>query len=369
MNRRLFAAVIVPGCVFQSVMIGGGYGTGREVMQYFTQFGLWGGIGAMIVACATMSLFLAFLFEAARFFRAYDYMSLCKPLLGPVFPVVELLNVLMLVLVLAVLGAATGRILGDAFGLPAWLGLPALMVPIAVLTFLGRGTVTAVLAWSSAYLYLVFIVFLVLALRANSRTLAELATIPGTGEGWARSGLQFALYNSVAAPFILYAARSIERRSEAIVAGIVAGIFAVSPALLFHFAMMTRYEDVVSEALPVYWMIRTLGLDVFLLFFVLMLMITFIDTGAGILQGVNDRVDAYMIAYRGAPLSRGAHAGIAVAAVLASTALSSVGIKDLIARGYGGIAWAYLLVLVVPLVILGMRKMRAVTPVSSVNRA
>lgn len=369
MNGRLFAAVIVPGCVFQSVMIGGGYGTGREVVQYFTQYGLWGGIGAMTVACAALSVFLAFLFEAARFFRVYDYKSLCKPLLGPLFPVLEVLNVLMLILVLAVLGAATGQILVQSFQLPAWLGLLVLMVPIAVLTFFGRRTVTSVLAWSSAYLYLVFIVFLILVLRANTRSVAELAAVAAQADGWAKSGLQFALYNFVAAPFILYAVRSIEKRSEAIVAGIVAGVSAMAPALLFHVAMMTRYDDIVAEALPVYAMINTLGLSVFLWFYVAMLLITFVDTGAGILHGLNDRIDTYVLTYRGAPLSRLARAGIAVAAVLLSTALSSVGIKDLIGRGYGAIAWAYLLVLVVPLFVFGALKMRAAQPLSRPSRA
>lgn len=350
-------------------MIGGGYGTGREVMQYFTQFGLWGGIGAMAVACVAMSCFLAFLFEAARYFRAYDYMSLCRPLLGPVFPALELLNVLMLLLVLAVLGAATGQILEDSVGLPPWLGAITLMVPIAVLAFLGRKTVTSVLTWSSAYLYLVFAVFLVLALRANSRSFAEIASVAGTTAGWARSGLQFALYNSVAAPFVLYAARSIERRSEAVAAGIVSGLFAMTPALLFHLAMMTRYQDIVTEALPVYWMINALGLKVFLVFFVLMLLITFIDTGAGILQGLNDRIDTWVVACRGTPLSGSARASLAVAAVLLSTLLAKFGIKDLIARGYGALAWAYLLVLVVPLVTIGILKMRAVGPSNLPGRA
>lgn len=359
MSLRLLAALVVPGCVFQSVMIGGGYGTGREVVQYFTQYGLWGGIGAISVACVALSAFLAFLFEAARFFRAYDYKSLCQPLLGPLFPVLEVLNVLMLVLVLAVLGAATGQILAEQLGLPAWLGLLVLAAPIAVLTFRGRETVTSVLTWSSAYLYLVFVVFLVLALRANTRSAVEIAAVAGTGDGWARSGLQFALYNCTAAPFILYATKRIAKRSEAIVAGIIAGVFAVSPALLFHVAMMTRYDDVVAQALPVYWMIDALGLDVFLAFFVLMLLITFVDTGAGILQGLNDRIDAYVVAYRGKPLTRTARAGTAVTAVLLSTALSSVGVKDLIGRGYGTIAWAYLLLLVLPLFVLGTLKMRS----------
>lgn len=360
MNRRLFAAVVAPGCVFQSVMIGGGYGTGREVVQYFTQYGLWGGVGAMAVSCAALSVFLAFLFEAARFFRAYDYRSLCKPLLGPMFPVLEVLNVLMLILVLAVLGAATGQILAERLGLPAWIGLLVLMAPIALLTFLGRETVTSVLTWSSAYLYLIFIIFLAAALHANTRSVAEIAATGGSAPGWARSGLQFALYNFVAAPFILFAIRPIERRSEAIVAGVIAGIFAMTPALLFHIALMTRFEEVVAQALPVYWMIDALDMKVFMAFFVLMLLITFVDTGAGILHGVNDRIDSYMVAYRGAPLSRIARAGVAVAAVSLSTALSSVGIKDLIGRGYGAIAWAYLLVLVAPLLALGTLKMRAV---------
>lgn len=361
MNARRLAAVIIPGCVFQSVMIGGGYGTGREVVQYFTRFGLWGGIGAMTVACLALSVFLAFLFEAARFFRAYDYRSLCRPLLGPVFPALECVNVMMLVLVLAVLGAATGQILADRFGLPAWLGVLVLTPPIALLTFLGREVVTAVLAWSAAYLYLVFLAFLVLVLQSHDTSMAGIATIAGSAGGWAQSGLQFALYNFVAAPFTLYSVRRIETRSEAVAAGVIAGFFAMTPALLFHLALMTQYHEVVAEALPVYWMIKALGLDVFLVFFVLMLVITFVDTGAGILQGVIDRIDTFFAEYGGAPLRRGTRAAIAVAAVLASTALSSVGIVNLVARGYGAIAWAYLMLLVAPLFVLGTVRMRAVT--------
>lgn len=361
MNRHQLASLLVPGCVFQSVMIGGGYGTGREIVQYFTQFGLWGGIAAIAVAGVAMSLFLAFLFEAARFFRAFDYRSLCRPLLGPLFPVFEVLNVLMLVLVLAVLGAATGQILAGELGWPEWLGMPVLLVPIALLIWLGRESVTLVLAWSAAYLYLVFVVFLMLALRANTLGLGELAALEGSGGSWARSGLQFAMYNGIAAPFVLYSARSLETRAAAIGAGVVAGFLAMSPALLFHIALVTRFEESVAAALPVYEMIHVLNLDLFLVFYIVMLLVTFVDTGAGLLQGLSDRIDAYVVDWRGRPLTRRARTGIAVAAVLASTTLSGVGIKDLIGRGYGTIAWAYLGVLVLPLLVSGSMRMRAAT--------
>lgn len=37
-------AYLVPAGVFQSLMIGGGYGTGREVVEYFSRFGFLGGL-------------------------------------------------------------------------------------------------------------------------------------------------------------------------------------------------------------------------------------------------------------------------------------------------------------------------------------
>ena len=33
LNTRLFRVYIIPGAVFQSVMVGGGYGTGREIVS------------------------------------------------------------------------------------------------------------------------------------------------------------------------------------------------------------------------------------------------------------------------------------------------------------------------------------------------
>ena len=43
-SSRFVRVYVVPGAVFQSVMIGGGYGTGREIVEFFTSFGLLGGL-------------------------------------------------------------------------------------------------------------------------------------------------------------------------------------------------------------------------------------------------------------------------------------------------------------------------------------
>ena len=85
-----------------------------------------------------------------------------------------------------------------------------------------------------------------------------------------------------------------------------------------------------------------------------MLFGTFIETGAGLLQGINERIDGYLLE-KGAPsLRQRSRAMIAVCAILVSAGLSFWGITNLIASGYGMMAWGFLVVYVVPLLTIGV---------------
>ena len=41
MQATFFQRVILPGFILQSVLIGGGYATGRELVQFFLSSGPW----------------------------------------------------------------------------------------------------------------------------------------------------------------------------------------------------------------------------------------------------------------------------------------------------------------------------------------
>lgn len=41
---RVVEVYLIPGAVFQSIVVAGGYGTGRELVEYFTRFGVGGGL-------------------------------------------------------------------------------------------------------------------------------------------------------------------------------------------------------------------------------------------------------------------------------------------------------------------------------------
>jgi uncharacterized membrane protein YkvI len=355
LERPFFRVYIVPGAVFQSIMVGGGYGTGREVVEYFTSFGATGGLFAM-AAFAILSLVIATSFEFSRYLCAYDYRSFFKHLLGRGWIAFEVLMILLFLLILAVLGSASGNILRDNFGLPYVAGLSIMLAMIGVLTFYGRVLIEKALTFWSFFLYAVFIAFFVSIFSDEDTSLTSALEIVGTRDGWLSSGAKYALYNLAVVPLLLYVARGFESRTQALRSGVIAASIAMTPAVLFHLAFLTAWPDILDENIPAYWLMTRQGFTPLVAVFSVMLFGTFIETGAGMLQGINERIDGYLLERGSASLSPGARALIAVSAILVSAGLSSWGITNLIAKGYGMMAWGFLAVYVVPLMTFGVRR-------------
>lgn len=357
LDKRFFRVYIVPGAVFQSVMVGGGYGTGREIVEFFTSFGALGGLLGICAAYMVLAVVLAATFEFSRYFAVHDYRSFFKRLLGPGWVAFEVLIILLFLLILAVLAAAAGNILQDQFGISYLAGLVVLLGVVGVLTFFGRELIEKALTFWSLVLYVMFIAFFVAVFRSEGVSLSASLASADVADGWMRSGFQYALYNLAIAPLLLYVVRGIDTRADAIRAGVSAAAIALAPALLFHLAFLTAMPSIASEAIPAYWMLERLGLVTMTALFSIVLFGTFIETGAGMLQGINERLDAWLVEVRSKGLSPLAHSVVAVAAILVSAGLSLVGITSLIAKGYGTMSWGFLIVYVIPLLTVGIYRL------------
>src|SRR5699024_7665393 len=105
-----FGRYVLLGVVIQSTLIGGGYATGREVVAYGGKFGAIGWITGLtiLVGFAVMAFLM---FEVARLFRAYDYRSLVKQILGPFWFLYDIIYFLLAILMISIVVAATGSIL------------------------------------------------------------------------------------------------------------------------------------------------------------------------------------------------------------------------------------------------------------------
>ncbi len=113
---------------------------------------------------------------------------------------------------------------------------------------------------------------------------------------------------------------------------------------------MVGYPQIIAHELPIYEILALLGMPV--LFGVL------IETGAGIVQAVNERIDGALLDRGSATASRRVHLTAALAGLTVCVALSQFDIITLVTTGYGLMAWGFLIVYIVPLFTIGIIKMR-----------
>ncbi|RJX25395.1 MAG: hypothetical protein C4554_07510 [Dethiobacter sp.] len=356
LNSRFFRVYLVPGFIFQSVIIGGGYGTGRELVEFFTQYGPLGGLLGMLITIIFFALVIVATYEFARLFKAYDYRTFFKKLLGPGFIAYEVFYILLLILVLAVMGSAAGSILQDYFNIPYAIGMAGMVILVGLLNFYGREIVTKTLAYWSIVLYAVFIIYFIVAL---SRFGGEISANLAQGEvlkGWGLGGFKYAFYNLAIVPAILFSVREIETRREAIGAGIISPFICMIPGLLFHLTFIGGYPEILGQQLPAYWMFGQLGITWLMIVYIIVLFGTFIETGAGFILGVIERIDAYLEETRGTTLSKPLRGVISAGSIVVAVILGTVGIVALIGKGYGTISWAFFFVYIVPVLTYGIYK-------------
>lgn len=350
---RFFRVYVIPGAVFQSVVVGGGYGTGREIVEYFTRFGLAGGLLGMLVTFACWGVVLGLTYELARLGRAYDYRNFFKRLLGPLWVSFEVLYVLMMILVLAVVASAAGEIMQESFGLPYGVGLAGMLALIAVLMFYGRDILARVMTAWTFVLYAVFVLYFVMTFVYAEAELLAAIRERVVVDGWGLSGFKYAMYNLAIVPAILFAARDIDTRPAAFGSGFFSALVCIVPALLFHLTFSGAYPAILSEEIPLYAMIDRIGAGYLLTLYVIVLFGTFVETGAGFIQGVNERIDAYLEETKGTHLKQWHRIALGLGGMLASAGLATLGIVTLIADGYGLISWGFFAVYVAPVVTIG----------------
>jgi uncharacterized membrane protein YkvI len=354
----LFRRYLLPGFVFEAAVIGGGYATGRELVEFFLPAGPLGGLLGMAVSMLLWSAVLAVSFELARRARAYDYRSFLKLLLGRAWFLFEIAYLLLIVLILAVMGAAAGEIVHSLFGAPRLAGSLLMIASVALVLFYSNAAIEKFLSLTVGYLYLVYVVFVAWSLVSFGDRIESALGAQPIGHRWLMAGVTYAGYNVAIIPAVLFSIRHLTQRREAVVAGLLAGPLGMLPGLAFYVAMIGYHQEIGAVALPSAFLLAKLRAPWFEWAFQLAVLLTLVDTGVPILHAVNERVArAYEERRRLMPraLRPALAAGIMVLSVYTA---SAVGLVGLIATGYGLLTYAFIALLVVPVLTIGVWTMR-----------
>ena len=351
---KAFQKYLLPGFVFQSIVVGGGYGTGRELVQFFLKQGPLGGYCGMLVATLVWGVILALGFELARMDGRFDYRTFTKGLLGKGWMAFEVLYILQTILTIAVVGSASGELSAEMFGWAPLVGTLAAVAAVAFFTFWGSALIERFFSVWSMALYAVYLVMIALVLPGFGGEIADSAATATPDSRWLVGGLEYAAYNLAALPAMLFVVRHLESRREALIAGFMAGLIAMFPGALIYTALLAFYPAILEESIPANFVLTQLDLPAFQLFFQLVLFGTFIETGTGMIHGFNERIAGFL-RERGRTLTHAKRLGVAAVILVVSVWLAdSLGLIALIERGYGLTTYGFWLLFLAPILGVGL---------------
>lgn len=358
MKSASYKKYILPGLISQSVVIAGGYGTGRELVEYFVNYGSLGGILGMVLVTTTLwSLVFALSYEFARTFKVYDYRSFFKELLGPGWVLYEACYIVLLLIVLGVVGATSGSIFMQSFGMPPMAGAALFLAGVATLTFFGSYVIEVVMSWWSYLLYAVFFIFLIVGISQVGGDISANLAAGEIKEGWLMGGFKYAFYNLGTFPAILFALNYIDSRKEAVISGIMTAVITILPGFFLYLVIIGFYPGILDVEVPVYTILGQIA-PWLLPIFMVVLFGTMIETGAGFIHAVNERINSWLVDRKGNGLTRVHRGALGGFMALIGLGVASFGLIGLIARGYGTISWGFFILHGVALFTIGIYKIR-----------
>lgn len=358
---------LLPGLAFKAVVIGGGYATGRELVEFFMPAGPVGGLQGMGLATALWSIVCALTFLFAYRIGATDYHSFFRSLLGRFDFLFETIYFAFLILILSVFGSAAGALGTALFALPGLVGTLALIALTLLVIALGQGAAEALFKYVSLLLYGVYAIFLMLCLASfmpEIRTaLAGATPPPGAGNaGWVTGGVTYASYNVIGAVLILPVLRHLRSGRDAVIAGLLSGPLAMIPAFAFFICLTPFYPGILHAPLPSDVVLKALGIPAFHIAFQAMVFFALLECSVGFVQAFMARVDVHN-RQRGRRTPAWLRIVVPAAITLGSVFIAAhVGLVALIAQGYRMMAYAVLLIFIAPLLTIGVSRLWRATP-------
>ncbi|MEW8506816.1 MAG: hypothetical protein AB2598_08905 [Candidatus Thiodiazotropha sp.] len=333
---------LIPAITFQSIVIAGGYGTGRELVEFFMTVGPLSGLLAMGVTAVIWMLVAALSFDMARRTRSYNYKDFFHNLLGRGWILFELVYIVIIVLVAAVVAASCAELMANLFGLPFVAGTAVFGLWMIGSVGAGAEWLKKAFSFWSTLLYATYALVFAFALSQLFASELPFSSETAASEEWLVAGLKYAGYNVASLPAVFFTLTLLENRRECYIAGILCGLVTITPAVLLFTSLLVLYPEVLSETVPSLALLAKIDTPWLTFLFQIVLLGTLIETGAGLVHSFNDRLAVTI------ELTKKGRFTVALVFVVIGVAVSQFGLIDLIAEGYGTITWVVILLFVLP---------------------
>lgn len=252
--REVREAIKIAGA-FVGVIVGAGFASGQELLQFFAAFGRTGLWGCLVAAGAFVFLSMVFSTLGQRM-RAESHKEVVQALLGRhLGAVFDVLITFFLFAITVVMLAGAGSLLQQWLGLPvAWGSVLATVAAVLIVTL----DVRRVIAFIGAVTPLLMLMTVIIAAYVLSTPHAESAALqaaaadqPKGASHWLVAALLYVSYNLVAGmPFLVIMGGQASSRRAALWGGVFGGLLLGALMLAIASAMYWRIDTLGGVPMP-----------------------------------------------------------------------------------------------------------------------
>lgn len=282
---------------FCAFLIGAGFATGQEVMQYFTNYGFAKSIGVMVVNCVLGAWTAAAIMNLGNESKdeqgLNSYRNLCGKYVGtflswfiPVF----------MFLTLVIMIAGFGSTLNQLFGTPHWVGNLIFAVVITAVVLLGLARVIDTIGFIGPAIIVVTMIMAIGSLIVNgvditgwTKYISSHDVLLASGS-WFMSGVLYALWNIVMClPFMSAMGSKAQNKTEVIVGVVFGNIMFTAGAFFLVLAEGSQIEMIEEMSVPALTMAQNLS-PVFGIIYAIILVLAIFTTAVPLMWSVAARL-------------------------------------------------------------------------------
>ncbi|MEH7333497.1 hypothetical protein V7161_12720 [Neobacillus drentensis] len=243
------------GGAFVGLIVGAGFASGQEIMQYFTSFGIWGTVGGIIAAAAFA--FLGYtLAQLGSDLQTSSHKEVIYYLGGRYIGfILDVIITFFLFGVAVVMFAGSGSTFKQMLGIDPMIG-SVIMVAATIFTLLlNVKNIINLIAIITPYLMVIIFVILIYSIFTMDISFTEANSLAkeqsSSASNWIMGALLYVSYNIAAgAALLIVMGGTIKDRKVAGMGGIVGGIMLGILIILINLSMFVKMDIVGSMDMP-----------------------------------------------------------------------------------------------------------------------
>ncbi|AQQ54638.1 YkvI family membrane protein [Planococcus lenghuensis] len=243
------------GSAFIGIIVGAGFASGQEVLQYFTSFGLIGTVGAAVAAILFAYLGMTLTRLGSRLQTTSHKEAVYKISGHHLGKIVDAVIIFTLFGVGMVMLAGAGSIVSQQFGLPSFIGISVMTFLVLLAVMFNIDRVVGIIGSLTPFLILAVIIVSVYSFSAMDGSFAALDPIakeqPTALPNWIVSAINYVSFNiAVGAAMALVMGGTERDERTAALGGLVGGLGIGVLIILSHLAIFSKIGTVASFEMP-----------------------------------------------------------------------------------------------------------------------